>query len=284
MKRRQDIIPLTACLLICALLLLLLLPEKSDIVIEGGPDRSSEGFAALPSEAVSSEAVSSAVSSEPPPPPYVSPVDFNSLWARCPDIYSWLQIPGTNIDYPVVRKPGDDDYYLRRDIDGKYATAGSLYSQASYNAGDYSDPVTVIYGHHMRSGEMFGHLQEYYADADSFAALREVIVYLPDKELHYSVFAAVPYSTTHILWKYHNFRTTIPATSGSSGDTTIPSESDMQAFLQELRDIRGFSKNLSEDILNSITANDRLLVLSTCLQGNNKQRYIVIARLDYSIP
>lgn len=283
MRRRYDIIPGVGCLIICALLVLLALPKRNDLVIAGGPPAVEPGVGdesekssmiPLPSDnGIASEesepASSSAVSSDGPDlPSYISPVDFASLQLRCPDIYSWIQIPGTNIDYPVVQSPKSDDYYLRRDIDGNYATAGSLFTEGSYNGLDYLDPVTVIYGHHMRSGEMFGHLQEYYADADSFAALREIIIYRPDKELHYSVFAAVPYSNEHVLYKFSNFKR----------------ESALYEFLETLREARGFGKNLNEETMSGLRPEDRLLILSTCLDGNRQKRYLVIAKLERTVP
>ena len=46
------------------------------------------------------------------------PVDFDAWQERNPDVYAWIEYPGTNVDYPIVQRPDDDAYYLRRDIDG----------------------------------------------------------------------------------------------------------------------------------------------------------------------
>ena len=78
---------------------------------------------------------------------YVSPIDFEKATEENRDIYAWIKIPGMEVDYPVLRKPGDDDYYLRRNLRGKYSVAGCLYTQAKYNGDDFSDRVTIIYGH-----------------------------------------------------------------------------------------------------------------------------------------
>ena len=56
-------------------------------------------------------------------PEYVSPIDFEKATEENPDIYAWIKIPGLPVDYPVLRKPGDDDYYLRRNLRGKYSVA-----------------------------------------------------------------------------------------------------------------------------------------------------------------
>ena len=60
----------------------------------------------------------------------------------------------------------------------------------------------MAYGHQMHAGTMFGKLQETYSQENALEDYGEVIVYLPEKELHYQVFAAVPYDNRHILYNY----------------------------------------------------------------------------------
>ena len=84
------------------------------------------------------------------------PVDFAAWQERNPDVYAWIEYPGTNVDYPIVQREDDDAYYLRRDIDGREAVAGSLYTEHTYNSKTFDDPVTVIYGHNMANRSMFG--------------------------------------------------------------------------------------------------------------------------------
>lgn len=75
-----------------------------------------------------------------------NPIDFASLRLENPDIYAWIYIPDTNVNYPVLQNPTDDSYYLKHDKDGNYSEAGAIYSQLA-NKTDFSDPVTVLYGH-----------------------------------------------------------------------------------------------------------------------------------------
>ena len=70
------------------------------------------------------------------------------------DVYAWIRIPGTYVDYPVAQSKVDDNYYLHRSIYKKYLFAGMIYTQ-SCNSLDFNDPVTVVYGHNMRSTTMF---------------------------------------------------------------------------------------------------------------------------------
>ena len=86
-------------------------------------------------------------------------IDFDALCAINEDIVAWLYNPGTMIDYPVL-KAKDYNQYLRHLPDGKYNMNGSLFID-HHNAPDFSDLTTVIYGHHMKSGAMFGSLVGY---------------------------------------------------------------------------------------------------------------------------
>ena len=86
-------------------------------------------------------------------------IDFAALKAINADAAAWLYSPGTVIDYPVM-KAEDYSYYLDHLPDGTRNANGALF--IDYNcAADFSDPLTVIYGHHMKSGRMFGSLKGY---------------------------------------------------------------------------------------------------------------------------
>lgn len=99
------------------------------------------------------------------------PVDFAALEEINPDIYAWVEIPCTTINYPVLQHPTKDEYYNDHGADGKYSPYGSIFSQASYNGRDFHEPVTVLYGHNLVYGmeNMFAMLNNY-ADADFFDA------------------------------------------------------------------------------------------------------------------
>jgi len=94
-------------------------------------------------------------------PPAAGPlyVDFSKLQQINPDICGWLYSPGTVINYPVVFS-SDNVYYLDHLVDGTHSAAGSLFVDYRNNR-DFSDLNTVIYGHHMKSGTMFGSLKLY---------------------------------------------------------------------------------------------------------------------------
>ena len=190
--------------------------------------------------------------------PYVSPIDFASLQAVNPDIYGWLEIPGTEFDFPLVQREGDDSFYLTHDSDGNESSAGAIFTESAYNSTTMEDPVTVAYGHQMHAGTMFGKLQETYSQENALEDYGEIVVYLPEKELHYQVFAAVPYDNRHILYNY---------------DCADPRR--FNAFLNSIYEVREIGAQFNDNV--AVSTEDKVLVLSTCLAGNSQRRYLVLA-------
>ncbi len=96
--------------------------------------------------------------SEPPKEPYIS-VDFASLQRKNSDIIGWLYCPDTVNNYPVVRSHDNKDYE-RHTIYHKYNANGTLFVDCN-NEPDFTEFNTLIYGHRMRSGAMFGSVPKY---------------------------------------------------------------------------------------------------------------------------
>lgn len=192
---------------------------------------------------------------------YVSPIDFEKVKEENRDIYAWIKIPGLSVDYPVLRKPGDDDYYLRRNLRGKYSVAGCLYTQAKYNGDDFSDRVTIIYGHNMTNGSMFGMLEDTYSKAEDFEKYSDITVYLPNEEKHYRVVAAVPYSNLHIMEQFNRFEI----------DEDVL---NFEKFICDSKETEAVYNRHWEP-----NRKDKLLILATCQKSNYKRRYIIVAKL-----
>ena len=91
-------------------------------------------------------------------PPCPLEVDWDSLKAINEDIVGWIYVGALDISYPVVRGK-DNDYYLHRTFERNYLFSGSIFMEWQNNA-DFSDPNTIIYGHNMLDGSMFGKLKK----------------------------------------------------------------------------------------------------------------------------
>lgn len=199
--------------------------------------------------------------------PHVCPVDFARLQAVTPNIYGWIEIPGMDIAYPVVQSAGNDDYYLKHDIEDNYNDHGAIYSHASVNGTDFSEYHVILYGHNFEDGTMFSNLTNY-RDSSVLDASRDIYVYTPQEELHYRIFAAVTFSDVYLPYAY------------KSGAVQ-----DRQAFLDALPDtVRDLNNHVLDD--SAVTADDKLLILSTCTGNTDRveHRYLVVAKLEERTP
>ena len=99
-----------------------------------------------------------------PPEPTELPVleRFLPILERNPYCVGWIRIDGTQLDDPVLYTPADQNYFLRRDLDGNSSVAGTLFLAVPWREGNNS---ALIYGHNMNSGQQFGGLLRY-ADKD----------------------------------------------------------------------------------------------------------------------
>ena len=85
---------------------------------------------------------------------------YRNLYLENADMVGWIQIEGTNIDYPVMQTPADPNYYLKHDFEKHYTDYGCPFMQADCDALRPSDNL-IIYGHNMKDGSMFADLAKY---------------------------------------------------------------------------------------------------------------------------
>lgn len=188
---------------------------------------------------------------------YTSPVDFEMLQKLNPDIYAWIDIPGTDISYPIVQSATDDSFYLDHDSDKNASANGAIFSEHVYNDTTFDDNVTVLYGHNMKSGAMFGDLQPIYRNGDNLKVYNEIVIYLPHKEIHFQVFAAMQYSRMHLLHYYQTAK-----------------KNAFNLLIDDIYSTRNLNMTLIEELKPQF--GDQVVVLSTCLSGNNDYRYLVM--------
>ena len=114
---------------------------------------------------------------------------FDELLKINPDVCAWITMDGTHIDFPVLQ--GETNLsYINTDVYGDFALAGSIFLDA-HNAPDFSDPYSLIYGHHMEHGLMFGTLDSF-LDKDYFDSHREgTLVVINGVSYRLELFAAM---------------------------------------------------------------------------------------------
>ena len=179
-------------------------------------------------------------------------IDFDSLHAISGNAVAWIFAPGTNINY-VIAQSNDNAYYLRRLLDGTAASGGTLFADYRCSA-DLTDWNTVIYGHQMKNGTMFGSLTNY-RDPGYYAEHPVMYLYVPGKRYRLELIAGY---TTDI----YDAAYSVPA-SKEQRDTLLARAAGKSSFLSGV----------------TVGEEDRLVTLSTCSYDYNNARYVVIGRL-----
>lgn len=176
-----------------------------------------------------------------------------------PDVYAWLRVEGTKIDYPVAQHSTDDSYYLSHDLDGAETYYGAIFTEL-VNSKTLDDPLTIIYGHAMVDDSMFGSL-DYFADRQFFQDHTLITIDTLDNRYEYDIVAAHPYSDDHL---FHSFQ--------------LGTRSGLSQYLDTLKErvetYGGAYRQLAID-----SEHDRVLILSTCDAASASYRYVVTAKL-----
>lgn len=187
------------------------------------------------------------------------PIDFVALKKTNSDIIAWINIPGTNINYPIAQHPKNDSYYLKHGADGMSSSYGCLYVE-SCEKSPFLEFNTVVYGHNMNDGSMFAGLH-LFEDKDFYDKHRSFYVYTPEHAFCYEIFAAVMYSDIRIPYYYNDLI-----------------ESDRTAYLNSLsKDIVASRSIITKDY--NVTEDNCIITLSTCDKKLRDNRFLVVAKL-----
>lgn len=180
-------------------------------------------------------------------------VDFDALWEVNEDIKAWIRFDEpASINYPVVRGK-DNAEYLTRTISGYDNTYGALFIDVA-NSETFRDTRTIIYGHKMKSGSMFGDLDKY-ADKAFWESYPNFYIYTPDgAELTYTIFASGVIKEDSQMYN-SSFRTG-----------------------EEILEFIEYCKTFAEyDTGVDVKVGEKMIVLSTCTNVNQDDRYVVCA-------
>ena len=169
------------------------------------------------------------------------------------DVVAWLTIDGTDIDYPIMQGKTNDTY-LNKDPYGDFSLSGSIFLD-SRNSADFSDPYSLVYGHHMEHGAMFGALDAF-KDKTYFSQHRTGILMTASGEnYNISLFACC----------------TAPANDSTVFEPTQTTQQELVSFLQE-----------NASILEAQPASPeaKILALSTCQAADTIDRLILFGTLE----
>ncbi|MDR0949129.1 MAG: class B sortase [Lachnospiraceae bacterium] len=185
--------------------------------------------------------------------------EYKKLLNTNKKLIGWLKIDDTNIDYPVMQTI-NNEYYLEHNINQEYDKNGSIFMDT---ACDVMKPSTnfIIYGHNMKSGQMFGKLdlyssEKYYQEHPviQFDTIYEKGTY----EIMY-VFRSHVYKENEVTFKYYQFIDAL-------------SETEFDSYMEEMSNLSLYETNVTAKYT------DQLLTLSTCDNYVDDGRFVVVAK------
>ena len=187
-------------------------------------------------------------------------VDFDALKAINDDVVGWLELEAIpSISYPIAQGE-DNEYYLHRTIKKTYNFAGSVFIDST-NASDFSDCNTIIYGHNMKNGSIFGTLQ-YYLDKS-----------------YYEKHKTMSFDTLYKRYDYQIVAVGLSKITDESADTfkyydflNAASEKEFDNFKEKIKSLEVYDTGVK------MKYGDKLITLSTCNSVEKNGRLFVIAK------
>lgn len=179
--------------------------------------------------------------------------DYNNLLNINSDFKAWINIPNTEVNYPVVQTE-DNDYYLSHNFEKEQNAGGCLFI-SSNNTNPFQDKNTIIHGHHMRNGSMFASLMNF--KEEDFARGTSIYINTENSLLEYKAFS-VFYET-------------------ANNDSYQNGFASNEAFLKYINVLK--EKSMFDLDVGEFTENDTMITLSTCDYDVNDGRLLVCAKL-----
>lgn len=187
---------------------------------------------------------------------------YAEAFGEYPDIQGWLIVDGTVIDYPLLQREGEDEYYLYRNFQGEDDKKGSLIldEDSSVRDGEFTTNL-LIHGHNMKDGSMFGGLDDYKAE-EFCEEHRYMSLYTRDGKYDYevvAVFESQVFYVTDKVFKYYQF---------FQADT----EEEFHYFYDNIKKLSLYDTGVEAQF------GDRFLTLSTCAYHVEDGRFVVVAK------
>jgi sortase B len=182
---------------------------------------------------------------------------FKELQAINPEVFAWLSVYGTNIDYPVTQG-ANNLKYVNTNAEGQYSLSGAIFLDCG-NSKDFSDFNSILYGHHMEKKTMFGEIGRF-ADSDMFDSRRYGNLYFDEKDHGIEFFSFIHTDA-------YNSSVYAVGVKGSA----------RQAYLDGLLAQALHQRNIE------VTADDHIILLSTCSASSTNGRDILIGKITAEV-
>ena len=185
--------------------------------------------------------------------------EYKTLYNKNKSLIGWLKIDDTNIDYPVMQT-ANNEYYLDHNYNQEYDKNGSLFLDKDCDV-VHRNTNLIVYGHHMKSGKMFGNLNQY--GNEKYCKAHEIIqfdtIYEKGTYQVMYVFRTRVYNEDEVVFKYYQFLDAV-------------SEKEFNSNMQEMAELSLVDTGVTASY------GDELLTLSTCDSSETDGRFVVVAK------
>lgn len=185
-------------------------------------------------------------------PTMENPIDFAGLKKINEDLIGWISADAVGVSYPIMHGK-DNDYYLHRTFEGTYNFAGCIFMDY-LNKGNFSDKNSIIYGHNMKNGSMFGSIHKY-KNAETYEKDPYFWIYTPDEIYKYEIFAGTEVSVTSKTYQL-----------------SFKDDNDFLEYVAACKEKSAVKADVE------VTKDDKVVTLSTCT-GNDATRFVVQGKL-----
>lgn len=182
--------------------------------------------------------------------------NYQELSKQNSDMYGWIRIDGTPIDYPVMFTPNDPEYYLHRSFSKKKAYSGCIFMDVNCQ-GECNN--YLLHGHHMKNGTMFAGLMKY--KNKEYWESHQIIEFDSLEEIRdYEIIAAFEskvYKVDEDVFKYYNY-------------TYIDSEETFKEYMDGINSLKLYDTGID------VQYGDEFITLSTCAYHTDDGRFVVV--------
>lgn len=185
--------------------------------------------------------------------------EYKILLNKNKKLIGWLKIDDTNIDYPVMQT-SDNEYYLDHNMNQEYDKNGTIFMDYGCDVVNGCTNI-ILYGHHMRNGQMFGYLDKYEKE-DYYKEHKKVkfdTIYEKGTYQVMYVFRSKVYSEEEIVFKYYQF-------------INANSETEFNSYMREMAEMSFYDTGVTASF------GDKLLTLSTCDYQETNGRFVVVCK------
>ena len=185
--------------------------------------------------------------------------EYEKVHQKNQKLIGWVKIDDTIIDYPVMQTI-NNEYYLDHNFNQEEDRNGCIFMDYQCDVVKGCDNI-ILYGHHMKSGKMFGTLNKYSSESyfEEHPVIQFDTIYEKGKYQVMYVFRSKVYSEEDVTFKYYQF-------------INAASEMEFNSYLNEMAALSLYDTEVTA------AYGDKLLTLSTCDYQEKKGRFVVVAK------